>query len=145
MAHWTFNSRFGSTGSSMAKNDEETFAERNHSHNLDLRIHNFCRPVILDFGETWCEACHELDAKTFSHPTVQKASDGILWVKYDATEITPEFEELQKKFGILGLPTTVFLDARGEWVKDITLTGFEPPEQFLKRLDKFKNRYWLIC
>ena len=37
-------------------------------------------------------------------------------------------------FKIKGLPFVVILDKNGEWRKDLTLTGLESPEDFIKRI-----------
>ena len=43
---------------------------------------------------------------------------------------------LADRFGILGVPTVIFLDASGQERKDLRLVGFEGPDEFLKRLEK---------
>jgi thioredoxin-related protein len=47
--------------------------------------------------------------------------------------------EIAKKYGAEGLPTVVFLNARGEWVKDLTLVGYEPPRELAKRLRALRD------
>ena len=41
---------------------------------------------------------------------------------------------LTKQYGIVGVPTIVFLDRSGREQKNARLTGFEPPEQFAERV-----------
>ena len=43
---------------------------------------------------------------------------------------------LADKFGILGVPTVIFLDASGQERTDLRLVGFEGPDEFLKRLER---------
>jgi thiol:disulfide interchange protein DsbD len=93
------------------------------------------RPVIIDFYADWCAACKELEVKTFPDPTVLAESERFLKLRFDATQSTPEFEALQAKFKILGLPTIVFFDGK-EWRPDLTLTGFESAPEFVSRLKK---------
>lgn len=92
-------------------------------------------PVVIDFYADWCVACKELEKFTFSTAEVQAYSQRVLWVKFDATSSTPLFEDLQKKYGIVGLPHLVFIDAKGAWREDLTLTGFEKAPEFVRRLE----------
>jgi thiol:disulfide interchange protein DsbD len=92
------------------------------------------KPVIIDFSAEWCLACHELEAYTFSDAIVGAASKDFVLLKFDATEDSPELDILKKKYGILGLPTILFFDRKGEWKSDQTLTGFEKAPEFLKRM-----------
>lgn len=92
-------------------------------------------PVVIDFYADWCVACKELEKFTFSTPEVQAFAKSVLWLKFDATSPSPLFEELQKKYGIVGLPHLIFIDAKGTWREDLTLTGFEKSPEFVKRLE----------
>lgn len=92
-------------------------------------------PVIIDFYADWCVACKELEKYTFSSPLVEKIAPRFLFVKFDATQSTPAFEELQKRYGIVGLPHLVFIDREGKWRQELTLTGFESADDFVKRLE----------
>ncbi len=95
------------------------------------------RPVIVDFTAEWCLPCKELDHFTFSDPEVVSAFGGFAALKADVTSSTsPEVGALQAEYGILGAPTIVFIDSTGRERRDLRLTGFENPQQFLKRMKK---------
>ncbi len=95
------------------------------------------KPVVIDFRADWCAACLELEHQTFSDPAVQLISDKFMMLRFDATQESPELEILKKKYGIVGLPTLIFIDRNGVWNKELTLTEFEPPQAFIKRLSNF--------
>ncbi len=105
-----------------------------YSENVLQQAATESKPVVIDFYADWCVACKELEKFTFSTPEVQAYANRIVWVKFDATSPSPVFEELQKKYGIVGLPHLVFIDGKGKWREDLTLTGFEKAPEFVKRL-----------
>ncbi len=92
------------------------------------------RPVILDFKADWCLSCKELDVKTFSDAAVLAYGKKFLWLEFDATSSSPELETLRARYQIGGLPFIAIFDSHGEWRRDLTLLGFEPPELFMKRM-----------
>jgi thiol:disulfide interchange protein DsbD len=95
------------------------------------------RPAVIDFSAEWCLPCLELEKRTFSDERVRKALSGRDLFKADMTKIgSPETLALAERFGILGVPTVIFLDASGQEHKDLRLVGFEDADAFLRRLEK---------
>lgn len=90
--------------------------------------------VVLDFHATWCLPCKELDEKTFSDPEVAARLVAFARFKVDLTTSDPRTEAIRQRFGVAGVPTIEFFVA-GKEVDSARLTGFEPPKQFLARLD----------
>jgi thiol:disulfide interchange protein len=54
--------------------------------------------------------------------------------KVDATEDSPALDELKIRFHVLGLPTLIFFDEKKIERTDLTLTGFEDADHFVKRM-----------
>jgi len=94
-------------------------------------------PVIIDFYADWCIPCKELDKFTFSDPAVISQSKQFTTLKADLTQNNdPAVQRLKEEYSIRGVPTIVFLDENGEEITQLRLTGYEPPEKFLRRMDK---------
>jgi thiol:disulfide interchange protein DsbD len=95
------------------------------------------RPVIIDFFADWCIPCKELDAVTFKDPRVTDFRNDFVFLKADLSrEGTEAVARLRNRFGILGVPTIVFIGAEGKEWEDLRLTGFEEPALFADRMKK---------
>ncbi|MDM8537340.1 protein-disulfide reductase DsbD [Desulfobacterales bacterium HSG17] len=94
-------------------------------------------PVMIDFSADWCAACKKLDKETFAHPEVINASKNFICIKIDSTDANaPVIKRLQKKYGVVGLPTIIFLKSSGEILPDLAVTEFINSTEFLQRLNQ---------
>ena len=90
--------------------------------------------TIIDFYADWCIPCKELDAKTFTDPKVIAAAKEFHTYKANMTKsLSPDVESLRNKFNIIGVPTVLILNSKGQEVKRIT--GYVDPNQFYKILE----------
>jgi len=97
-------------------------------------------PVIIDFAADWCIPCKELDKFTFSDPDVMNAAGDFTMLKADLTQNSaPEVQALKEEYDIRGVPTIVFIDGNGQEISQLRLSGFEPPEKFIQRMEKVSS------
>ena len=91
---------------------------------------------MIDFSADWCSPCRELDAVTFRHPdVVAQAERHFTLIKVDVTQGGNSLHErLLSQYGVKGVPTVVFLDAKGHERYDLRLVDFMPPDQFLNHI-----------
>ena len=91
------------------------------------------KPMMVDFTAEWCAACHEMEKYTYTDPAVVAAAADFVTVMIDCTsKDDPAIKAIQEKYGVLGLPTVVFVDAAGVQV-DRTI-GFVEAADFLPRM-----------
>lgn len=96
------------------------------------------KPVMLDFYADWCISCKELEHNTFKNPAVMAALGDTLVLQADVTPDDAQDKSLNQYFGLFGPPQVLFFKPNGEEIKGIRLAGYEKPELFLERLNKFK-------
>jgi len=90
------------------------------------------KPVMIDFGAEWCVACKELEKVTYVDPRVRQEAQRFVSAKIDATEMSDEVSRLFALYGIPGLPVVVFIDSSGKVLAEPRVTGFMPPDEFLR-------------
>ena len=97
----------------------------------------------VDFFTDECVPCKELDALTFSDPSVQKLATQFIPIKLDLTikgwtssVEKEEIERLQAHYRIPGVPRILFLRPDGEVMDSLTLTGFENADKFSARMKR---------
>ncbi len=93
--------------------------------------------IIIDFYADWCIPCKELDALTFSNKDVISKMNEFKSFKVDMTKSTSEeTEKIRQKFNIVGMPTVLIIDSKGNEIKRIT--GFVEANEFLKIINSVK-------
>ena len=93
------------------------------------------RPVMMDFAADWCVPCHELELNTFTDPSVVAYARSFDRYHVDLTDYdAPASEAARRQYGITGVPTVVFLDAKGQEVAAARVEGFLAPERFLQQM-----------
>ncbi len=93
------------------------------------------RPLLVDFGASWCQACKELSVKTFAHPDVERAAGRFVAVRVDATNADdPKVEATMQKYKVRGLPTVLVFDSSGK--EAIRYNDFVAPAKFIKAIEQ---------
>lgn len=97
------------------------------------------KPVMLDFYADWCVTCKELEHKTFKDPDVVANLKDTLLIQADVTDDDAQDQALNKHFGLFGPPQILFFTPDGQEIKAVRLAGYEAPEPFLQRIQRFQQ------
>jgi len=94
------------------------------------------RPAILDATADWCAACKELEHRTLKDPRVRRALQGFVCIRMDMTQFDESQERLQRLgVTVTSLPWVGFFLLDGRLNPGVTLTDFEAPDLFARRVE----------
>lgn len=91
------------------------------------------RPAVVDFRADWCLPCIEMERTTFVSPRVAAQATDFVMLRADVTETSKETEEMVSKYGVLGVPTTLFFAADGS--ERHRMVGYINVDQFSRLLN----------
>jgi len=101
---------------------------------LDDKLRQPGRPVMLDFYADWCVSCKEMESFTFSDERVRAQLGTLLLLQADVTRGNEADRALLKRFSLFGPPGIIFFDAQGREIKGLRVIGYQNAERFLKTL-----------
>ena len=94
------------------------------------------RPILLEFTADWCSVCKELDRKTYIDEHIVKMSREFSMIQVDCTSSDSICVSQAKRFQVLGLPTIIFFNAKGEELHNLRVVGFVGPDELMKKMEK---------
>jgi thiol:disulfide interchange protein DsbD len=98
------------------------------------------RPVMIDFFADWCIPCKELDKLTFTNEAIIELSQKFNLIKVDLTDGGKgKVQELREKYAVKGVPTIVFIDKKGNELKELRTLGFVEADVFIEKMKKTVN------
>ena len=88
------------------------------------------QPVFVKVAADWCAPCRQMDATTFVNPMVMKLLEKFKTVKVDVTNGAPPYAAgALQHWRVRGVPTMLFFDRKGRWIKDMTIVGYAPADR----------------
>jgi thiol:disulfide interchange protein DsbD len=91
--------------------------------------------VMLDLYADWCVACKEFEKYTFPDSQVVAALSGSVLMQIDLTENTDDNIAFQQQFSVLGLPTILFFDTKGQEISTARVSGFMRAAPFAQHVN----------
>mgnify|MGYP003588353188 CR=1 FL=1 len=82
---------------------------------VEQRVAQAGKPVMLDFYADWCVTCKEMERKTFSDPRIQQALADWVLLRVDVTANNADDKALLARFKLFGPPGIIFFDKT--WVE----------------------------
>lgn len=92
------------------------------------------KPVLFDFYADWCVECKRMERTTFVDADVRREMDRFVLLKVDVTAQNDADVALQRRFGIVGPPATLFFACGNDERRPLRLVGYEAPDAFAERL-----------
>ena len=114
-----------------SKSAEVSWKNLNSVEQIESSIKSEKKPIMIDFYADWCAQCKELDKYTYTDEKVVELTKNINTIKID---LTKENSDISSKYGIKGLPVVIFMNSKGEEIKELRVTGFLKPEEFIKKI-----------
>jgi thioredoxin:protein disulfide reductase len=108
------------------------WAMLNSVESIESTIKSKNVPIMIDFYADWCAQCKELDKYTYTDKNVADLSKSFNTIKID---LTKENKAISDKYNIKGLPVVIFMNSKGEEIKELRVTGFLKPEEFIKKMN----------
>lgn len=95
------------------------------------------RPLLIDGWAEWCERCKQMDAFTWTDPTLSRWLQDNDWLllKLDFTLASAKTEALRQKYNILSLPSIVLLSASHD--RRVIINGYLDAPALLAQLRAF--------
>jgi len=94
------------------------------------------KTVMLDLYADWCAACDELAENTFPTAGVRQALKNSVWLQADVgDDSNPQSLNILKHFNVIGLPSVMFFNLKGEEQTRQRVLGFLTEDDFVKRVN----------
>jgi thiol:disulfide interchange protein len=74
------------------------------------------KPVMIEFFATWCSDCKHVDKDILSDTEIRQHLRQLTAVRVDVSERNPELYKMMEMYHVLGVPTMIFYNSRGEQV-----------------------------
>lgn len=97
------------------------------------------QPVLVDFSADWCTSCKTIDKEVFEDARVGRSLQDMLLVRADVTANTAGQQALMRDLQVMGPPTVLLYDARGNERRSDRLVGEFQADDLLHRLPDLKG------
>lgn len=89
------------------------------------------RPILLEFYADWCSSCQVWKQRVFNRADVQVAMAPLLLLQIDASNLTPDVQQLLDQHGLAGLPAILIYNRYGMEKPELRLLGEMTASSFI--------------
>jgi len=83
------------------------------------------KPIFIDFTAEWCAACKQMEREVFPKPEIFAESQRFVMIRFDATNPNAEQRADLKEYGVVGYPTIILIDTKGNKQSIVGFIGHE--------------------
>ena len=135
----SFSGSGGSGNVGSAQHQEAEFKKIKSVADLDREVviaASQGKGVMLDFYADWCVSCKEMERYTFSDAgVIRELSRGVI-LQADVTANDDLDKALLKKFKLVGPPSMIFWNTKGEELPHMRMVGFLEADKFAAHVNK---------
>lgn len=92
--------------------------------------------TMLDLYADWCVACKEFEKYTFTDAGVKTELGKLQRLTANFTTASDSNRQFQQQLSVLGLPSILFFDGKGQEIPGSRINGFMPAAAFLQHLQQ---------
>lgn len=123
--------------SSFAKNNLD-FEDVSSLEELNNKIINSSKPIMLDFTASWCENCKVFQKDVLQDEEVKNKLNNFKLLKVDLSDNSKNKREIMKEFNIFGPPAIIFFQ-KGNLKYNNKVVGIINKENFINMLENEIN------
>lgn len=97
------------------------------------------KPVILDVYAQWCVSCQRMDHAIFNPQHTKSLNAEYHLLRLDITKLSKSHKQLLADLEIIGPPTVLFFDMKGQELKNLRLVGEINKPEFMNHMNRFKK------
>ena len=132
----------GSDGAGQRAGKSVNYVSVKSEQDVDVRIAQAAAKgqwTLIDFYADWCVSCHVIERNVFGDPAVAARLARMQVLRPDVTKNDDIDQALMKRWGVMGPPTLILVDATGKEVRAHRMVGEMTAQTFLQRLDAAQN------
>ncbi|MBN2062612.1 MAG: thioredoxin family protein [Deltaproteobacteria bacterium] len=105
-----------------------------YSPEMVEKANNRRMPLIIDFYANWCEPCREMERNIFRDPEIAALTQNLTALKVDLTRRNQSQDELLGNFGVIGVPTLIFINKDGIEERQLRIEGLAKKSDVLRHM-----------
>lgn len=94
------------------------------------------RPAVVEFSADWCTSCKTIEREVFGDPRVGRVLEGVVLLRADVTRSDPAQLAFMRQHQVMGPPTLMLFDSKGQELRLQRLVGEFGPDTLLQHLSE---------
>ena len=112
----------------------------NYTPDMMKKAYQQKKPLIIDFYADWCKPCREMEKTIFRDPEIVEQSRNLIPLKVDLTRRNPFQDEVLRNYGVIGVPTVIFINKEGMEERNLRIEGLAKKTDVLENMRHITSR-----